>query len=459
MTQITQRLLRGAAAQGFSQVVQTIIQITSVPLFLHAWGVQAYGEWLTLSALQAYLAMADGGIATAANHEMAISVARNDHPEALRVFQTNAFITVGLTIFAGLIVFLLACMMPGAALLSLKQIGGLEAKRVVFLLGIQVLLAQHTNLIYCGFFCERRYGPGTMAMSLIRSFEFALVVGGVGLLKGGPTAAAGALVLGRVLGNVGMWLYLRATSPWITLRGWHVDRSRIRPTLRQSVAFTLFPLGNGINLQGAVLVVNFFAGSVAVVAFTTLRTFARAVTLGLMPVPRIIQAEISSAFGRNDSSTLTALHRNACQWSLWGAAILSLSLAVVSQPVLRLWTHGRVPVEYSVLLPLLGASAANALWTTSLMVEYATNRHQWIALTYIILSVGALLVLCALTARFGVPGAAFGSLFLEVTLTYTVISRALHRLGEPWTRFVQSIIRPPRIMPLLSVFPRFQATR
>jgi hypothetical protein len=93
------------------------------------------------------------------------------------------------------------------------------------------------------------------------------------------------------------------------------------------------------------------------------------------------------------------------------------------------------------------------------MVEYATNRHQWIALTYIMLSVGGLLVLCALTARLGVPGAAIGSLLLEVTLTYIVISRALHRLGEPWTRFVQSIVRPPRILPLLSALPRLQATR
>ena len=66
------RLSRGLGAQGFSQVVQILIRLGEVPLLLHFWGTQLYGEWLMLTAIPAYLAIADGGFTGAASREMSM---------------------------------------------------------------------------------------------------------------------------------------------------------------------------------------------------------------------------------------------------------------------------------------------------------------------------------------------------------------------------------------------------
>jgi hypothetical protein len=57
--QVTRRLLRGLGANAYGQFVTVIVQLVGVPILLHAWGAQLYGEWLILFAIPAYLAMTD----------------------------------------------------------------------------------------------------------------------------------------------------------------------------------------------------------------------------------------------------------------------------------------------------------------------------------------------------------------------------------------------------------------
>lgn len=58
---IRRRLIKGLSANAFSQVVNIAIQLTSVPIFLHFWGVDLYGKWLIVSSIPAYLSMSDIG--------------------------------------------------------------------------------------------------------------------------------------------------------------------------------------------------------------------------------------------------------------------------------------------------------------------------------------------------------------------------------------------------------------
>jgi hypothetical protein len=41
---VLKRLLRGFGANAYGQVVTTIVQIVSVPILLHYWGQELYGE-------------------------------------------------------------------------------------------------------------------------------------------------------------------------------------------------------------------------------------------------------------------------------------------------------------------------------------------------------------------------------------------------------------------------------
>jgi len=80
---IKSRILKGIFASGFGQAVTILIQLTGLPIFLHFWGVEKYGEWLILSAIPAYLAMSDFGFACVAANDMTMWVAKNQRDKAL----------------------------------------------------------------------------------------------------------------------------------------------------------------------------------------------------------------------------------------------------------------------------------------------------------------------------------------------------------------------------------------
>jgi hypothetical protein len=64
---IQRGLLAGVTANAFGQAVAVCIQLMGVPILLHYWGMQLYGEWLILTAITTYLAIADLGFSQSRN--------------------------------------------------------------------------------------------------------------------------------------------------------------------------------------------------------------------------------------------------------------------------------------------------------------------------------------------------------------------------------------------------------
>jgi predicted CoA-binding protein len=81
------KLLRNLGANAYGQAITILIQLVSVPLYLHYWAKQLYGEWLILSAIPAYLALSDIGFASVTANDMTMRVANGDRHGTLEVFQ------------------------------------------------------------------------------------------------------------------------------------------------------------------------------------------------------------------------------------------------------------------------------------------------------------------------------------------------------------------------------------
>src|SRR5690606_26689776 len=96
------RLSTGLAAQTYSQAVTIGTQLLSVPVLISAWGVEQYGVWLLISAIPAYLALADLGFAQVGGSDMTMRLARGDREGALVTYQTTFAMNcvLGLACFA-----------------------------------------------------------------------------------------------------------------------------------------------------------------------------------------------------------------------------------------------------------------------------------------------------------------------------------------------------------------------
>src|SRR5260370_15187370 len=117
------RLIRGFGAMALFPVVTAIVQIVSVPVFLHFWGVKLYGEWLILSAIPTYLMLSDMGFGSVAGNDMTMRVAAGDREGALETFQSAWAVMTGTSLLVVVSVLGVVWLLPVTHWLNLSSIG------------------------------------------------------------------------------------------------------------------------------------------------------------------------------------------------------------------------------------------------------------------------------------------------------------------------------------------------
>lgn len=447
MSQVVRnRLMRGFAAQGFGQVINLIVQIGSVPLFIHFWGGILYGEWILLSTLPSYFALSDLGFASAAGTEMTLRVARGDRSGAVQVFQSTWVLVTGLSLLATLTMLGVAHWLPLERWLPLPTLAHAEVVTVVSILVLQIFFDFQTTLIGTGYRCDGHFAAGTMITNTQRLVEF--VVLAVALCVGAhPVALALSVMLTRLVGNILSMLYVRRLNPWL-IYGWrHADLPTLKRITTPALSFLGFPIGNALSLQGINTIVGITLGPLVLVSFTTSRTLARAIWQVLNAITNTIWVELSSAFGSGDIALARNLHRRACQAAMWMAVLFSIVLFFTGPSLYHLWTGRQVVFDPTLFGLLLIVGIANSLWSTSYVVLLAVNRHQQLAAVYVGATGLSLALAYVLTPLLGLHGTALSLLVIDLFMSTYVVVRSLALVQDTLPAFIRFILTPPFLKP------------
>lgn len=443
-TQLTlrQRLVRGAQAQVAGHVVRVIIQVGGVSLLISVWGLRRYGDWLIVAAVPNYIAFSDIGFVGAAMNDMVMSVGRQDRDGALAVFKAVSAVLLAFFLFVAIAVPLVTAVVPVASALNLSTVTNHAARWILVMLALDALLEVYAGLFYGGFACEGRYGEGGLWMVGLLLAEFCGLATAV--LAGGGLAAGAAAMLGvRAVGTVFMYLALRRRVPWLHLGRPTGARLVLRRLFSPALASGAIPAALIVNIQGLVLVIGLILGPAAVAVFSTVRTMTRALIQLLASVFAVITPEISRAYASGDHAFVHAIHRRGCQLAIWLALPPTIFLAVWGGQILNLWTGGRVGPDGLMLYLLLATVVIDSLWTTSLSVLYATNRHQRVAADYFAASLVSLPAAYALIEVWGLDGAALSVLLLELFMLVPVLRQGLPAAYDNLRDWSAAVIRPP----------------
>ena len=380
------RLIAGIGANSFGMAITIGIQLVSLPMFLHYWDTSTYGVWLMLSAIPAYLSMADVGMVTAAGNKMTMAVAKGDVSEANRVFQSALmFMSVVCGILA-LISVPLILWAPLPALHTFDQRVALSA------LCVGALLALFGGLSEAVFKSTKRYAFGTMLGNCVRLGEWAGFM--VGLVTIGSFAAVALCGLAvRLIGTlIGVVLTGRGKSGLL----WGVkflDSVEIRAMIKPAVSFMAFPLANALSFQGLTLLVGGLFGPIAVALFNTYRTIARVAVQVTAIFSHALWPEFSRLFGQGAFGAVEQLFKRSFWLSAAQALFLSLILYFFSPWMLRVWTHGAINFDSSLMLLMLLYAAIGGVWHVPRVLLMATNQH--VGLAYWTLAAGGLSILLA----------------------------------------------------------------
>jgi O-antigen/teichoic acid export membrane protein len=359
-----ERIARGLAANIGGIGVTLVIQIVSVPVFLGAWGVPTYGEWLVLSAVPTYMALSDLSFSAVAGNSMVMLEAAGKHADAVALgcrLWSIVTVTTGIVVLAAVAIALVF----GRAFGSGAGIPASEAQIVLVALFLQVAVGNQYGVLDAWYRAGGRYPLSAILRQLGRLFEFGALMGAV-LLGAGPGMAAIAFLAGSVVGFVVSWVVLRRAVPWATFRPERPHLQTFRELLAPGLAFMAFPIGNGLSLQGFTIVIGATLGAPAVVVFSTTRTITRLALQAMGSINNAIWPELSRSMGSGRLDEARAILRRSVQLALAGALSLVLGLALFGVAIIRRWTHGLVDPPVQLLFILLLVIVANSMWVHAL---------------------------------------------------------------------------------------------
>lgn len=402
---VKRRLVRGAGATAFGVAITLAVQLVAVPAFLHGFGLQLYAEWLLISAVPAYLIISDFGFATVAANEMAMRSAVGDRVGTIRIYRSVWVLMSGLgLVLAGALVAS-AMVWPPARLLPIRLMSQEEVVLTLALLAAYVVLHLQTGLVEAGFRCIGLFARGTALSAGLRGIDFLAVVGAL-FAGSGPVGVASAQLGSRACGVVALALLLRVHAPWLTFGVRGSDIGTARALLRPALAYLGFPLGIAFSLQGMVLVVGATIGPAAVVVLNASRTLTSAGRHLVNVVNHAVWPELTAALALSDLSLARRLHAVTVQLTMWMAIALGGVVVVAGPMIVDVWTGSSVSVSRTLLSLLVSVMILDSLWLASSVVLVSVNRHQAMALIFVVtsaLAIGASIILVDALNLNGVP--------------------------------------------------------
>jgi O-antigen/teichoic acid export membrane protein len=366
------RVVSGMGANSFGMAVTIGIQLVSLPLFLHYWDTASYGTWLMLSALPAYLSMADVGMVTAAGNKMTMALSKGDEQEANRVFQS---VQMFMGIVCGALALLVVPLMLWA---PLPWPASLDQRVTLAVMSFSVLVSLIGGLSEAAFKSTRRYATGTLLGTFVRLGEWLGSMVGLASVGSFPAVALCGLTV-RLTGTLAIMVLAQRGDHGLKWGTRLADRAEIRSIVKPALSFMAFPLANALSFQGVTLLVGALLGPVAVALFNTYRTIARVAVQVTAIFSHALWPEFSRLFGQGAMATLNGLFRRT---SLLGAAqalLLSLVLYFLSPWMLRVWTHGAIEFVPSMMLMMMLYAAVSGIWHIPRVLLMATNQHMALA--------------------------------------------------------------------------------
>lgn len=371
-----QRIVKQFAASVTSQGIIFLQQILLPPIFIHAYGVSSYGEWITLSAAVAYLGTLQFGMQTYVNNELTMRYSRNEM-ESYQVMQSTGLrMLVGIAIAASVLlggVFFLP--ISRWLHLSLTQH---ETSVAIFFLGLQVIANLPLNYFAGTFMVFGMSHRGTTWQNVLRTMMVATAVVMALLHCSFPAIAIGQFLM--VLAYTILILFdLRRLAPDIfpTLRYW--DTPTARKILTPSGYFGLMAICNFLAYQMPILMLQRLLGPVAVVAFNVMRTIFSMGRQALGVFTASLGPEVTHLYGRRDMASLKTLYNLSEKVLFTAIPVVNFTALLLSPILLQVWLHR--PYLYSLHTYALMAVISSTISVREHKTQFqlSTNQHHEMA--------------------------------------------------------------------------------
>jgi O-antigen/teichoic acid export membrane protein len=354
---IEHRAAKVSLVTGLSTLLTIIFQLVSVPVCLHYWGKEHYGNWLALFSAFMLLRSLDAGlgiyVGNKLNYLYHLNVA-----EARRHLASAAS---GIAVIAS-VQLLLACstLMVDPLARALGMSGG-QAQDLGGKVGLVLLMASWaTTGSYLGIIHRLQIPAGMMFQAAWWGMGFqatqfiAIMV--AAMLRLGMLGTSVLFSISQIVIYISSALYVYYKLPeFFPLRNSFRWRTGLRD-LVQSSQLTASNLIQQTSTNGVVLIVAALAGPVGIPEFTTVRTLMNLWTSVTTVLSSPLLPDVVRIHAKGEAQKLVPI--NQAFWVMVGSVVNFGTLLVY--PLLPFvyghWTTHAIPLDRSLLSLMLGAA-------------------------------------------------------------------------------------------------------
>lgn len=415
-------------------------QLVLVPIFLRAWGEARYGEWLTLSAMAAQIALVDFGVQTYVVNRLNQNYARGEIDQYNRVLHSALYWSLALAAVAFVIAASAIAVLPIESWFQLKLTNHNAVTAIGCILALQVVATVPFGLITGIYRTVGEFPTGAMINNLQRVVFFALT-GSVLLAGGGMIHVAAAQFVPIIASLAYVLRDIKRRHPDITVGISKREAGLAKSFLAPSSLFFLIRGSQAATIQGATLIVGAFFGSAVVAAFVTLRTLCNLVRQVSNALVTALWPELTSIEARGDFETLRRVFTLASKVITATCLAAAAFLFAFGEDLVDLWTQGRVTYHEGLMNSLLLLLVLQTPWLVSSVFLMATNRHRLVSKCYVISSISGLALGLLLAQTHGIVGLVIGLAVAEILVCGWAVPNAVCQLVHESTQrfFLRSI--------------------
>lgn len=425
-----------------AQLLRIVQQILLVPLFLKAWGIDIYTDWIVISAGVSFAGILDGGMQAYFSGLLQERLMKGDTAGYRRAARIAGFNYMGVILLALTVAAGASSVVDWRVALGIHALGAREAYVTLALLGGNALISLPIGMAGSLYKANGEYDRGVIIALANLAIQIAIPASLLAFDRPTTTVAAGT-ILSSLLGWALVSLDQRiryGSLPW----GLAVPTAaELRTTVTQCALFNAQPVATWLTIQGPVLILGHLGTPAVTVAFATSRT--------LVGIARQLTLQLSTPFGfelsvliqRDELPALSQLLKNAVSIIGIIGGMLTGLVIVCGIPVSILWLHGRVALQQPLIMALaLPVAVASSAQIYQFALAFS-NRPRLIAQSVLGHAIVGLLLALLLAPFFGAVGIAAGLGIGEVAaIAWYLPSRTLRSLHLPAGRIQRaSLIR------------------
>jgi O-antigen/teichoic acid export membrane protein len=358
------------------QGINLLIQLLLPPIFLRHYGIEAYGEWLTLAATVGYLSSLNFGLTWYSNNQVAIFYNRGELEEANTIQATSLVLLLGIITAISLITALVF-VLPVNQWLGLKT-PQFVVSCTIYFLGLQVLarmLFGYFGGTFLALGAAHRGTNWTTTQALINT------LGTVALAFGHAPfsliAAQQMLTLVFFCGLVMVDLYRKGPEIFPRLR--YADPKRFAEILKPSGYFGMLFAANFLVYQLPVMLMQRMLGPTSVVVFSLTRTIFSMSRQALSAVTQAMGPEITELYGKRDWPRLVRLYELSERVVFALVPAVSIGTLIATPLLMTFWIHKRSLYDPYVCIVMAVISGTMGIKEHKYTFQTSSNEHSDLA--------------------------------------------------------------------------------